>query len=95
MSSKVIHSNISKLMTVLSVVLLVFVATGCEKQPADGPAEQAGKKIDHTMEKAELKTQQAASAIKEMTKDAADATGKAVGETGRAIEKTGEAIQQK
>lgn len=45
MSSKVIHSNISKLMTVLSIVLLVFVATGCEKQPAEGPAEQAGKRL--------------------------------------------------
>lgn len=39
-------SIIKKLMVIMAITALLFVATGCEKE---GSAEKAGKKIDQTL----------------------------------------------
>jgi len=83
------------LVAILLIYLLGISISGCEKQQHEGSAERAGKKIDQTVNKAEVKAQETANAVKGTARAAADTTGKAIERTGEAIQKTGEAIQQK
>ena len=75
------------LVAILLISLLSISISGCEKQQGEGSAERAGKKIDQTVSKAEVKAQETANTVKDTAKTATDATAKA-------MEKTGEKIDQ-
>ena len=58
--------KLSKILSVLLIVLSITVFAACEKE---GPAEKAGKKIDETMEKAGDKMQDAGEAVQDKAEE--------------------------
>jgi DNA anti-recombination protein RmuC len=66
-------------------LLLCFVL-GCHKnKDAEGPAESAGKGVDHAAEKT-------GEALKKAAKKTGEAVGKAANATGKALKKVGEKL---
>jgi len=67
-----------KLTAVLFASLFGIAASGCERQ--EGPAERAGKEVDRTMEKADAKIKDAASATGEKMEEAGEALKQKAGQ---------------
>lgn len=62
-------SMLRKMLLILCSVMIVFAIIGCKKQ---GPAENAGKKIDNAIEKADQKIDKAAEKTGDKLEDAGD-----------------------
>ena len=59
--------NIGKLTTILITIAFIFVGFGaCEKQ---GPAEQAGEKLDNAVEEAGESMEEAGDEVREATEN--------------------------
>jgi hypothetical protein len=67
--------------------LTISLTLGCSEEPAPGPAEKAGAKIDQAVETAGKKTEAA-------MEKAGNYTGEKLDEAGKAMEHAGEQLKQ-
>jgi gas vesicle protein len=81
----------------LAVAIVVAALSGCQRQQDQGPAEQAGRKLDQVTQKAGAELTQAArdtnAKLADAAKETSDKINEATEEAGRKIEKAGEKIQ--
>ncbi len=68
------HMNFKKLSSIVALLLLVFTFSACE---SEGPAENAGEKIDQTVEQTVDKAKEAGEALGDKAKEAGDKVEKA------------------
>ncbi|MCB2218719.1 hypothetical protein [Desulfofustis glycolicus] len=61
--------KIPKILTLLLCLLALFVFTACE---SEGPAEQAGEKIDNAVEEAQEGLEEAGDAIEDTAEEAGE-----------------------
>src|SRR5262249_37317570 len=78
--------RISHKLSVLCAAALLVGAVACSKQEGQGPAEEAGKKIDDAMRDSAKKLDDAGQKMGEAMQKAGEAMGKAAEKTGQAME---------
>jgi hypothetical protein len=77
----------------LSLALLLVLTGACHHdRDVEGPAERAGKHVDHAAQKTEKALDKAAQKTDAAAHKAVDATGRALEKTGDALERAGQKL---